>query len=392
MDAGPEAPTYYQDVYPILAEHCYQCHLNGPSTYRPFFDSYEHVKQVSGLIALDTRTREMPPYALDASGACQEWEDRGRWLNDDELATLQAWSEAGAPEGDPDHPMEPEQTYEPLSLERVDAVADTGVEYSLDLGDRLHRCFPAQLDLAQQSFLTAFRVVPGDFRAVQHVSLFALDTAEAETAAQALVDEDPEPGYHCFSSPRVQDSRLLGTWVWGEQAFRFPDGTGVRIEPGRDVVIQIHYDALGGTLTPEPDRTKVELELSDSVREAWFESVQVPSLQLQPGQRYAQVSYVYPLAKPLEVYGVFPLLHSLGHGLTLRRTRSGGECLAETNHWDLYNHMQFYRYRDPIALDAGEGLDLSCSYDTTSRSQPVDQGEAYDQEQCEIFLYATDPP
>ena len=237
--------------------------------------------------------------------------------------------------------------------------------------------------------MTAFEVVPGNPRAVQHVSMYALDSDAAEEKVAELEQEDGAPGYHCFGGSRAPDSRLLGTWTWGESAFRYPDGTGIRIEAGRSAVLQIHYNASGGSATPDPDRTRVELELADSAREGRFVPLEVPELSLAPGQEFASATALLDAPETMDVHGVFPFMHSLGHSMML--LDGGGGCLAEVRHWHLYGHMRYYGYRAPLRVRAGDRLWLECSYDTRSRTERIGAGEAFGAEACRLQLYATSP-
>jgi len=390
-DAAPhpaEQLTYWGDVYPILAARCHQCHLNGPSSYQPFFDGYEHVAQVAGSIAIAAGKREMPPWAVTSDGSCGEW-DRAHWLGDDEIRVLEQWAASDLAEGERDDARSAGPEPAPLALRRVDAVIDPGVDYRPALGDSLHRCFRAELSLERAAYVTAFEVVPGNPRAVQHVSLYALDSDAAEEQVAALEQEDGEPGYHCFGGSRAPDSRLIGTWTWGEAAFRYPAGTGIRVEAGRSVVLQIHYNASGGSATPDPDRTRVELELAGRAREGRFVPLEVPGVSLPPGQELTSATALLGAPEAMDVHGVFPFMHSLGHSMLL--LDGGGGCLAEVRHWHLYGHMRYYGYRAPLRLDAGDRLWLECGYDTRSRTEPTDAGESFGAEACRLQLYATAP-
>jgi hypothetical protein len=391
-DPPPEraggALTYRGDVQPILAARCWQCHLDGPSSYQPFFDSYEHVAQVAGSIAIAAGKREMPPWAVTADGSCGDW-DRAHWLPDDEIRVLEEWPASDMLEGEPDQAELRGPEPAPLSLRRVDAVVDTGADYQPRLGESLHRCFRAELSLERAAYLTAFEVLPGNPRAVQHVSMYALDSDAAEQRVAALEQDDGAPGYHCFGGSRAPDSHLLGTWTWGESAFRYPDGTGIRIEAGRSVVLQIHYNASGGSATPDPDRTRVQLELADSAREGRFVPLEVPELSLAPGQELATATALLDAPETMDVHGVFPFMHSLGHSMML--LDGGGGCLAQVRHWHLYGHMRYHGYREPVRVSAGDRLWLECTYDTRSRTEATGAGEAFGAEACRLQLYATSP-
>ena len=243
---------------------------------------------------------------------------------------------------------------------------------------------------ARAAYLTAFRVRAGNRRAVQHLSIFALDGDGASARLTALEGEDGEPGYHCFGGPRVPGARLVGTWTWGETSFRYPEGTGVRLEALRDLVIQIHYSASGGSAAPAPDRTRIDLQLDERAREGRFVPLEVPALSLAPRKSFTAASALLTTPAPMTVHGVYPLMHSLGHSMLL--VDAGADrCLAEVSHWDLYGHMRYHAYREPVTVAAGARLWLECAYDTRSRTEVVETGEALDDEACRANLYVTEP-
>src|SRR5262249_18498661 len=100
-----EVPTYHRDIAPLFASHCTGCHHAGGIAPFPL-DSYKGARTHSLAIALSTKTRRMPPSNLDNSGECNTFID-APWLTDEEIATIGAWVQGGAPEGDPlDDPPE----------------------------------------------------------------------------------------------------------------------------------------------------------------------------------------------------------------------------------------------------------------------------------------------
>ncbi len=56
--------------------------------------------------------------------------------------------------------------------------------------------------------------------------------------------------------------------------------------------------------------------------------------------------------------------------------------------WDF--HWQEVAFYDaPIIVDGSERLDVSCSFDTSSRSEDVFWGEGTQDEMCLVFVYLT---
>ena len=99
-DPPYDGPTYYKDIVPIVQKSCQSCHRAGEIA--PFgLTSYEEVSTVAGLIAIETKSRRMPPWGALETGECKPkhaWQDDLR-LSDAEIATFEAWSQAGAPKG-----------------------------------------------------------------------------------------------------------------------------------------------------------------------------------------------------------------------------------------------------------------------------------------------------
>ncbi len=96
---GPSAgPTFHKDVSPILQQHCQSCHA--PGQIAPFsLIEYTEAKSVAELIVVRTQDRSMPPWGAIETDECKPrfgWKHDTR-LSDAELATLEAWKNAGAP-------------------------------------------------------------------------------------------------------------------------------------------------------------------------------------------------------------------------------------------------------------------------------------------------------
>jgi len=90
------APTFNKDVAPILYENCATCHRPGEVAPFPLLTFQDAAKRAP-LIAAVTGARQMPPWKTEPGHGTFLNERR---LTDVQIATLKAWSEAGAPEGD----------------------------------------------------------------------------------------------------------------------------------------------------------------------------------------------------------------------------------------------------------------------------------------------------
>jgi len=96
---GNAVPTFAKDVAPILQQNCQICHQVG-SIGPMSLMTYEEVRPYAQLIKNAVVNREMPPYHYDTSVGIQELKNDMR-LSEDEIRTIAAWVDAGAPLGNP---------------------------------------------------------------------------------------------------------------------------------------------------------------------------------------------------------------------------------------------------------------------------------------------------
>ncbi len=379
---GP--PTYLGDVAPLIAARCSECHHAGGVAPSPSLADYEDVKSYADPISMDAQLRTMPPWGADDSGACGTW-DGARWLTDDEIATFVTWEKNGEPEGAPDTIT---GATPPLPIPFVtDAVLDLGGVYQPGLGAGGNRCFVADPALDRDRLLTAISVSSGDARAVAQVTLFALDSDAAESAAASLDAGDPGLGYSCFGTSRTPDSRLVASWSWPTPELPLPSGTGVRLLAGRKLIVQIHYD-IAATGSAFASDTQVALQLDDTAREAFVVTV-AASGPLAPGLESVTADFEQPAGQRMTLVGVAPRMHIRGKSMTLAAERSGGTiCLASFPNWNFYE-SQLFRAQSPVPIDASDVLHVSCTFGTLGRTDPVPFGDSIDDEECTAYLFVT---
>ncbi len=91
--------TFSKDVVPILQANCEICHR--PASVGPMsLMTYQEVRRYASRARDLVSKRLMPPYHLDTGVGIQDIKDDWR-LSDEEIETVVAWVDAGAPEGNP---------------------------------------------------------------------------------------------------------------------------------------------------------------------------------------------------------------------------------------------------------------------------------------------------
>jgi mono/diheme cytochrome c family protein len=96
---GADRVTFARDVASILQENCQACHREG-SIGPMSLISYDEVRPWAHLIKEKVASRAMPPWPYDRTIGIQELKHDPS-LTDEEIATVVAWVDAGAPQGDP---------------------------------------------------------------------------------------------------------------------------------------------------------------------------------------------------------------------------------------------------------------------------------------------------
>lgn len=379
-------PTYAEVVAPIMMKNCAQCHRENGIGPFPLL-TYEQVKPLAGLIADRTTAREMPPYNPNNCGHCNTFKDAA-WLTSEEIGIIAAWAEAGAPSGDlAKAPMPPPP---PTGLTEANGTWDMGVSYTPN--DKVtddYRCFLVDPQVATDQFITGYEVVPGDSRVVHHVIAYTLETDAAQTQAEALDAQDPGPGYTCYGGPGVNGRFTIG-WAPGGGPTRLPTDTGLRVPGNRKIVMQIHYNVAGGAF---PDQTKIKVSVAPSVKkEAFIEKVSVGGLSIPPGQMLFEQSNEQQVpvnAGVVTLWGVAPHMHQTGKTMKITSQTNGQtQCLLDVGNWD-FHWQSFNMYENPLTVNGGDMVTITCGYDTMGRSAVTTSGEGTENEMCIGFFYIT---
>jgi mono/diheme cytochrome c family protein len=91
--------TFASDVAPIFFESCVECHR--PNSFAPMsLLDYQTARRYAQRIRDRVEQRLMPPWHVDRTVGIQHFENAAS-LTDDEIATIVAWVDGGAPQGDP---------------------------------------------------------------------------------------------------------------------------------------------------------------------------------------------------------------------------------------------------------------------------------------------------
>lgn len=349
---GPEV-TFARDVAPILYSHCAGCHHEGAVAPFPLVQYRDAAKRAK-LIATVTASRYMPPWLPSAPHFQKE-----RRLSEAEIATLERWAAAGAPEGNPaEMPAAPEFASGWL-LGAPGLEAEMRAPFSVPAeGPDLYQCFVIPLESAPERYVKAIDIRPGNPRVVHHALLFQDITREARR-------RDTGSGYPCFGTPGFLPARGLGGWTPGKQPFPAPPGMAETLYPRADLVLQVHYHPTG---KPETDRTRVAVYFTPEKPRRHLTDVGLGSnrIDIPAGAANYKVTdhFTFPVA--VEVIGIIPHAHYICKDMRGYAVLPGGarRNLIHIPGWN-FNWQEEYRYAAPIRLPAGTRVEMEFTYDNS---------------------------
>ncbi len=386
LSCTQQQTTWHKDVAPIVQRKCGTCHE--PGGVGPFplltLDDWKAVEQP----ALDAiRSGRMPPFP--ARQDCADYSPTQALLPS-QRAVIEKWLDEGSIEGDP-------ATFKALPdaadrLTRVDLSLPLSEPFTPTQAPDQYRCFLADWPHDVAKFITGYELKPGQKSLVHHADIFFLHPSVA-ARWQQRDDDAPGPGWECYDIPFSDEGGWIGTWVPGYRGVDFPEGTGLRIEPGAKIYVQVHYNLpAGNTLA---DVSVLDLRLEDRVSRnggvqamsdpRWLtqKTMHIPanekdvthSFRADPTMLASLISRNLIDGEPLKLYASTLHMHQLGQSasITLHRADGSTECIADIPKWNFHWQLS-YTLKEPIIINPGDELDVTCTWDNTAANQPVIKG------------------
>lgn len=354
--------TWAADIAPLVHAHCAPCHRPGEAG--PFsLLTYEDVRKHAGQIVDVTRSRFMPPW-LPEPGHGEFLGERR--LDVDEIGLVTQWVREGAAEGDPAAAPPPPQFPDGWQLGIPDLVLRMDEPYRLaEGGEDVFRNFVFRTGLAETRWVRGLEFRPEGAQTLHHATI-AVDPTSNSRYHDA---RDPEPGFDGMlnASARRPDGHLLG-WVPGKRPTQVDESIAWRLDPGTDLVVQLHMRPTGRAETVNPllglyfadrpaERTPVMIRLGPR------------TLDIPAGAKEYAVQDAYVLPVDVELLGIAPHAHYLGKEMRASATLPDGteRPLLYIEQWD-FDWQDEYRYREPLALPKGTTVSMRFTFDNSSRN------------------------
>src|SRR5262245_46930436 len=169
------APTFAKDIAPILFEKCATCHRPGEVAPMSLL-SYEDARPWAKAIKAKVVAREMPPWGADHENTLKMRNDRS--LSEQQIQTISAWVDAGAPRGNPaDLPPAPKfadgWTY---GVREPDYVFEMPLEFQIPAeGELSVQNFYTKIPWTEDRFAEVVELRPGNRSVVHHAGIYFAD-------------------------------------------------------------------------------------------------------------------------------------------------------------------------------------------------------------------------
>ncbi len=341
-EVGPV--TYAADVAPILQAKCQSCHRPGqvgPFSLLSFDDARRHASTIREVID----DRRMPPWHADPR--------YGHFANDRSLdarqrATLMAWVDQGAPQGDLAQTPAPREFPEGWTIGTPDAVVTMPEPYEVAAQGTLpYQRFRVPTGFTEDKWVQAAEARPGDRSVVHHIIVYIDDHGASKAASQRV------------------DRHLCG-YAPGDLPSVFPPGTAKRVPAGSDFVFEVHYTPDGTTKT---DRSAVGLVFAHDpvVHRAFTHAIGQRRFAIPPGADNHEVDSRFNVPMDIHVLGFMPHMHLRGKDFRYTAVYPDGnqEVLLSVPAYD-FAWQSAYRLAEPKALPKGTRIECVAHFDNSS--------------------------
>jgi hypothetical protein len=413
--AGTSALTYFKDVKPIVDAKCVQCHAAGGIA--PFsLTNFDEVKPHAAAMKSAVASRIMPPWL--ATQGCNDYKGDIS-LSDEQIKTIATWADGQTPMGNEKDYVAPAAAPD-VKMARIDRTLSLAEPYTPSKSPDDYRCFILDWPETQQKFVTGFTVHP-DHPAIVHHAIAYVARPEQVAAYQKLDDAEPGQGYTCFGGPGGTAPQFLAGWAPGGGSPSFPDGTGIKVEPGSKIVLQIHYNTSSAPAVP--DATTIAMKLDDQVEKeaavlpftnpSWVlgKTMTIParmqnvshSFSADPSPALGRLtSGLLAAGDSFTIYASNLHMHTRGVHTALSIDRQAAApaespananaepsntCLLNIDKWN-FHWQRSYPLAKPTTFHPGDKLSLECRWDN-DLDHDLNWGEGTGDEMCVGFLYVT---
>jgi tetratricopeptide (TPR) repeat protein len=368
LTAAPSPPpaTFSKDVLPILQKNCQGCHRPGEAA--PFsLLNYEQARPWAKAIKEAVLLRKMPPWFADPHF--------GRFANDPSLSqkdiqTLAAWTDSGAPEGDPKDAPAAINFIEGWRIPKPDVVIEVPNPVRVPASGTIeyqHVIVPS--GITQDRWIQFAEARPGNAALVHHIVVFI-----REPGSKWLKDAKPGvPFVQGAEKHKTGEEGPLGEvlvgYAPGLPPTQLQPGQAILVKAGSDIVFQLHYTANGKAGT---DQSRLGLVFATEAPKQRVYSIPAfnDKFKIPAGDANYQVESEFELGTQVELTSMQPHMHSRGKDFEYRAVYPTGESevLLRVPNYSFSWQLAYYLAK-PIVLPKGTRIQCVAHFDNSANNR-----------------------
>ena len=322
-----------------------------------FADASRRAAQLAAV----TASGFMPPWKAD--GHPGEFVAQPRLTRAD-VARIGRWAKAPieGPGTAPEPPRWPDGWY----LGEPDLIVTLPAGYTLpgEPSD-VFRIFAVPLPVTGTRYVRGIEFHPGNARVVHHANI----RVDRSDGSRRLDAADAAPGYDGLlaRSAEYPDGHFLG-WTPGQIAPLVDADLAWRLDPGTDLVVQLHMQPSG---KPEAVRPSIGFYFSDhaSTRTPSILRLGSQGIDIPAGEGRYLVEDRYTLPVDATLLAMQPHAHYRAADVTGTATFPDGtnRTLIHIGVWD-FRWQHVYRYTEPVRLPRGTTVAMRYVYDNSAQN------------------------
>jgi len=348
LSAAPgTTPTFSKDVAKILFNRCVECHRAGEPAPMAL-TSYQEARPWAKAIKQAVLTRQMPPWLADPHYGSFV---NNRRLSDDEVQTISAWADAGAPEGDAKQMPAVPHFESGWNIGKPDMIIDIGKDYEVPASGTVpYQYFVVPTNFTEDKWVQAAEIRPDKRAVIHHVIVFI---------------QDPNPG----PNQRREIGNLLVGYAPGEGPTRLDPGVAKLVKAGSKFLFQVHYTPNG---KPATDRTYIGLKFAKDApkQRAITASAGNHDFVIPPGDPAHEVKSSWTAKEDVTLLGFMPHMHLRGKDFkyTIVYPDGRSEVSLDVPRYD-FNWQLNYELKTPLQLPKGTRIDCVAHFDNSPNNK-----------------------
>jgi mono/diheme cytochrome c family protein len=347
-DQSRAAVTFTKDIAPIFNKHCVECHR--PTMFAPMsLASFEDARPWARAIKQRVVAREMPPWHADP--AIGEFKNDPR-LSQQEIDTVAAWVDAGAPKGhDKDLPPRP-QFVDGWTIGKPDVVLEMREPFTIPASGTVpyqYIIVPTNFD--EDKWIKAIEIRPGSRAHVHHVIAYTQPAGLDRRQGSALGRTN------------------IGGTTPNKPGVVFGDGIARLLRASSDIVLQMHYTTNG---TEATDKTSVALIFAKEPPTKMVAGGMALNtrLRIPPGAPNHEVTASYTFAEDTVLTSMTPHMHVRGKDMKYVAHYPDGtsETLLFVPKYD-FDWQLTYQLAKPKPMPKGTRLEVIAHFDNSPNNK-----------------------